>query len=88
MRALIRERWNGTLLVCGGYAPANAAADIAAGKIDCAVFGRQYIANPDLVARIAADGPYNTPDPDTFYGGGDKGYTDYPTLSEEQSEAA
>jgi N-ethylmaleimide reductase len=41
-------------------------------------FGKAYIANPDLVARLKAGGPFNTPDKTTFYGGGEKGYTDYP----------
>ena len=47
---------------------------------DLVAFGRPYIANPDLVARLKAGGPFNTPDKMTFYGGGAKGYTDYPTL--------
>lgn len=37
-------------------------------------------ANPDLPARLAVGGPYNTPDAATFYGGDHRGYTDYPTL--------
>ncbi len=48
-------------------------------------FGKLYIANPDLVERLKADAPLNTPDQGTFYGGAEKGYTDYPTL---QSAAA
>jgi N-ethylmaleimide reductase len=47
---------------------------------DLVAFGRPYIANPDLVARLKAGGPFNTPDKSTFYGGGAKGYTDYPAL--------
>jgi N-ethylmaleimide reductase len=39
------------------------------------------LANPDLVERIRTNAPLNTPDPSTFYGGGTKGYTDYPTLA-------
>jgi N-ethylmaleimide reductase len=45
------------------------------------VYGRPYIANPDLVARFKQNAPLNTPDPKTFYGGGDHGYTDYPSLN-------
>jgi N-ethylmaleimide reductase len=48
---------------------------------DLVAFGRPYIANPDLVARLQAGGPFNTPDRNTFYGGGAPGYTDYPTLA-------
>jgi N-ethylmaleimide reductase len=36
------------------------------------------LANPDLVERIKTNAPLNAPDPSTFYGGGTKGYADYP----------
>ena len=49
---------------------------------DLVAFGKPYIANPDLVARLKAGGPFNTPDKSTFYGGGAKGYTDYPALTD------
>jgi N-ethylmaleimide reductase len=39
------------------------------------------LANPDLVERIKANAPLNAPGPSTFYGGGTKGFTDYPTLA-------
>ena len=45
-------------------------------------FGRPFIANPDLVARFRAGASLNKPDRETFYGGQEKGYTDYPTLEE------
>ncbi|MFC5496571.1 alkene reductase [Caenimonas terrae] len=48
---------------------------------DLVAFGRPYIANPDLVQRLRQDAPLNAPDKATFYGGGAKGYTDYPTLA-------
>lgn len=51
---------------------------------DLVAFGRAFLANPDLVARLRQDAPLNTPDKDTFYGGGAKGYTDYPTLAESE----
>jgi len=47
---------------------------------DLVAFGRLFIANPDLVARLRRGGPFNKWDSSTFYGGGAKGYTDYPTL--------
>jgi len=53
---------------------------VAQGRADMVAFGRSYVANPDLVERIAAGGPYNTPDPYSFYGGSARGYTDYPSL--------
>jgi N-ethylmaleimide reductase len=47
---------------------------------DLIAFGKSFIANPDLASRLQQNGPYNTPDRATFYGGGAKGYTDYPNL--------
>lgn len=43
-------------------------------------FGRDYIANPDLVARLQQKAALNPQRPESFYGGGAEGYTDYPTL--------
>ena len=43
-------------------------------------FGKLFIANPDLPARIQQGGPYNAWDESTFYSPGPKGYTDYPAL--------
>ncbi|PKO68307.1 MAG: alkene reductase [Betaproteobacteria bacterium HGW-Betaproteobacteria-16] len=48
---------------------------------DLVAFGRSFIANPDLVERLRRGGPFNTPDRNTFYGGGAQGYTDYPALA-------
>ncbi|WP_338062409.1 hypothetical protein [Bradyrhizobium erythrophlei] len=50
------------------------------GKADAIAFGVKFIANPDLPARIKNAAPLNEPNPDTFYGGGTKGYVDYPAL--------
>ncbi|MCQ6252624.1 alkene reductase [Streptomyces malaysiensis] len=50
------------------------------GTADLIAFGALFLANPDLPARLATGGPYNTPDPTAFYGGDHRGYTDYPTL--------
>jgi len=67
-------------MVNNGYDKALAEKSVADGA-DLVAFGKLYIANPDLVERLKADAPLNTPDKTTFYGGGAKGYTDYPTLS-------
>ena len=48
-------------------------------------FGRLFISNPDLPERLRLDAPLNTPDLATFYGGDAKGYTDYPTLAQQQA---
>ncbi|MBX3168461.1 MAG: alkene reductase [Candidatus Eremiobacteraeota bacterium] len=52
------------------------------GKADAIAFGKDFIANPDLVARLRQGSPLNVPDPGTFYGGGARGYVDYPVLLE------
>jgi N-ethylmaleimide reductase len=51
------------------------------GTADMISFATLFLANPDLPARLAAGGPFNTPDPGTFYGGDERGYTDYPALT-------
>jgi N-ethylmaleimide reductase len=53
---------------------------LAASAADLIAFGKPFIANPDLVERLKKSAPLNTPDKATFYGGGEKGYTDYPVL--------
>jgi N-ethylmaleimide reductase len=70
----------GAWMVNNGYDLPLAQQALADGA-DLVAFGRPYIANPDLVARLQAGGPFNTPDKTTFYGGGAQGYTDYPTLA-------
>jgi N-ethylmaleimide reductase len=69
----------GAWMVNNGYDGALAAAAIERGA-DLVAFGKPYIANPDLVRRLREGAPLNTPDRATFYGGGAKGYTDYPAL--------
>jgi N-ethylmaleimide reductase len=78
---VLRKAYNGTLLVCGGYDSARAEDAIAEGKADAVAFGQLYIANPDLVERFKVDAPLNEPDVATFYGGNEKGYTDYPMFT-------
>ena len=69
----------GAWMVNNGYDQALAEKAVADGA-DLVAFGRPYIANPDLVERLRAHAPLNTPDKTTFYGGREKGYTDYPTM--------
>lgn len=64
------------------YTPERAEAAVASGRADAVAFGKLFLANPDLPERIKRGGPYNEPDPSTFYGGAEAGYTDYPTLEE------
>jgi len=78
----IRDRFAGLYMANGGYDKARANEAIAGDRADTVSFGVLYIANPDLVARFQLDAPLNGADPDTFYGGGEEGYTDYPFLDE------
>ena len=65
-----------------GYTAEKAERNIQKGYIDAVAFGRDYIANPDLAERIRCDVPLNEQHPETFYGGGIEGYTDYPFMAE------
>lgn len=73
-----RSIYPGTLILAGLYNKAEAEQDIRSGLADLTAFGRPFIANPDLVERLQNDWPLTTPNPDTFYGGDQQGYTDYP----------
>lgn len=75
---VVRRAFRGPLVLNGGYDRAAADAAIARGAADLVAFGTAFLANPDLPARLARDAPLNAPDRATFYGGGDRGYTDYP----------
>ena len=77
---IIRTNYSGILIANAGLTPEDAQQLVEQGKADMVAFGRQYVSNPDLVTRIAAGGPYNQPDPFSFYGGTERGYTDYPAL--------
>jgi N-ethylmaleimide reductase len=76
-----RPLYDGLLMVNWDYDQAKAEVAIANGNADLVSFGKLFIANPDLPERFRAGAPLNQPDPDTFYGGGAKGYTDYPALA-------
>lgn len=73
------QAFGGPVIVNGGYDLARAESAIQAGAAAVA-FGVPYLANPDLLERFRLNAPLNKPDPDTFYGGGERGYTDYPVL--------
>lgn len=69
------------LLLNGGYTREAGEADIASGVADAIVYGKPYIANPDLVERFALRAPLNDVDFSKLYAGGASGYVDYPRLS-------
>lgn len=78
----LRKLWRGIYMTNGGYDFERGNAALAKGEADMIAFGALYIANPDLVERFAKGAPLNAPDPATFYGGGEQGYTDYPFLNQ------
>jgi N-ethylmaleimide reductase len=77
---LFRPHFDGPLITAAAYTPDTAAKAIEKNHADAVAFGRLFIANPDLVARVKGGIPLNTPDRSTFYGGGVHGYTDYAFL--------
>ncbi|WP_058909915.1 alkene reductase [Entomohabitans teleogrylli] len=79
-RQQLRDRFSGVIVGAGAYSREKAQHLIEQGFIDAAAFGRDYIANPDLVERLKRRAPLNAQRPESFYGGGAEGYTDYPTL--------
>ncbi|MGY1424790.1 alkene reductase [Lysobacter sp. A289] len=83
-----RQAYVGTLIIAGGYTRETAEADLAAGLADLAAFGRPFISNPDLVARLQHGWPLAEPDRDTFYGGTTVGYVDYPEYAAEEMAPA
>jgi N-ethylmaleimide reductase len=78
--AELRKIYTGTLMINGGYGRESAEKAIARNAADLVAFGVPYLANPDLVERYRRNAPLNEPDQDTFYGGDEKGYNDYPFL--------
>lgn len=79
----IQSGFSGSYIANGAYTPTAARWRIGAGRCELVTFGRPYIANPDLPERIRRDAALNDWDPNTFYGGDERGYTDYPSLDEE-----
>jgi N-ethylmaleimide reductase len=76
-----RSAYRGVLVGNMGYTAEEAAAAIAAKKLDAVALGTPFLANPDLPARVKAGAVLNAPDQTTFYSPGPKGYVDYPTMS-------
>jgi N-ethylmaleimide reductase len=77
---LFRKLYSGTLMLNAGIDASHGEELLRKGLGDLVAFGRDYIANPDLVERIRVRGPLNEQRPDQYYGGTSAGYTDYPTL--------
>ncbi|MCK8514780.1 alkene reductase [Methylonatrum kenyense] len=76
----IRSAFRGAYIGNGAYTPDEARQRLGSGRCDLVSFGRPFIANPDLPERLGCAAELNEPDYDTFYGGDERGYTDYPVL--------
>ena len=83
--ASLRKRFKQTYMANNGYDLALANKMLDSDAADLIAFVRPFISNPDLVERLKAGAPLNEWDKNTFYGGGAKGYTDYPTLGQSQA---
>ncbi len=77
----MRKLYKGAYMANLGYDKARGNAAIASGHADAIAYGVPFIANPDLVERYKIDAPLNEADSKSFYGGTEKGYTDYPFLN-------
>lgn len=78
--AWARQTFKGAYIANNGYTRDMAMHAVASGHADAIAFGRLFISNPDLVARLKLNTRLNEPNPQTFYTPGPVGYTDYPTL--------
>jgi N-ethylmaleimide reductase len=79
--AALRALYNGPWMLNNGYTRQMALDAVASGAADLVAFGKPFISNPDLGARLRADAPWQPLVQATLYGGGAAGYTDYPTLA-------
>jgi len=78
----LRKRFSGTYIANNGHDFKLATDVLDKNKADLIAFGKLFISNPDLVERLKLGAPLNDFDKNTFYGGGAKGYTDYPALKQ------
>ncbi|WP_321877583.1 alkene reductase [Paraburkholderia bannensis] len=78
---LMRGQFKGVLMLAGGYTLETATRALESGRADLIAFGRPFIANPDLPARLRDALPLNEADPATFFGGDESGYIDYPVFA-------
>ena len=76
----IRKAYSGVLIYAGKYTKERADKALSEGWADMIGFGRPFVSNPDLPARLKQGKPLNSHNPDTLFGGAEQGYTDYPTV--------
>ena len=78
----LRRIFKGPIIAAGGFERESAEEIVERGDADLVAFGRHFAANPDLVERLWRDFPLNPHDRSTFYGGDERGYTDYPRYAD------
>jgi 2,4-dienoyl-CoA reductase-like NADH-dependent reductase (Old Yellow Enzyme family) len=81
----MRKLYSGKIVINSDHDWVDAQVRIEAGTADAVSIGRLFIANPDLVKRMALEAPLNQGDSRTFYSGGPEGYVDYPSLGEQEA---
>jgi N-ethylmaleimide reductase len=81
LKQQLRAAFKRTFIAVGGFDAKTAEDVLQSRQADLIAFGRPFLANPDLVARLKAGAQLNAPDMSTFYTPGEKGYIDYPTLA-------
>jgi N-ethylmaleimide reductase len=77
----LRNAFRGAYIANNGYSREMAIEAVESGAADLIAFGRPFIANPDLVERLRVAAPLAEIDRATLYGGGERGYTDYPAMA-------
>ncbi|SMF81077.1 alkene reductase [Pseudobacteriovorax antillogorgiicola] len=77
----LKQLYTGTYIANGGYTAESGEERLKLGLADAIAYGRPFISNPDLPERFANDIALAEPDQNTFYGGDEKGYTDYPSAT-------
>ena len=82
----LRAIFTGTIIAAGGFTRQSAEAILEAGDADLVAFGRFFISNPDLPNRFRIGAPLNNCDRSSFYGGDERGYTDYNRFGETGNE--
>jgi N-ethylmaleimide reductase len=89
IKKAIRDRFQGTMILSGGYTKELAEKELQAGIANLIAFGKPFINNPDLVERFRNGWPLSKElDKSTFYSPGEKGYTDYPMHAQELLQPA
>jgi N-ethylmaleimide reductase len=84
----LRPNWTGFYIANGAYDAESSAKVVAEGYAHAVAIGKPFIANPDLPERFRTGAALNAQDTDTFYGGGAKGYIDYPFATLDREKAA